>query len=172
VTPPWLLRAAAALRLRWAPDGALNRRALARGASTGERGAIGEELAARHLQRAGLRLLARRWRAATAEVDLLALDPDGTLVVCEVKSATLPARFASDPSAARFRPGLHLGPDQLRRLATAARDAARRRGAPRWRVELVEVALAPGAAPALRRTTVACPAGAHRRRFRETSPDR
>lgn len=54
-------------------------------------GRHGEALAARHLESAGYRILARNWRVALGEVrgelDLVALDPSGgVVVVCEVKT--------------------------------------------------------------------------------------
>lgn len=54
-------------------------------------GARGEDLAARHLEEAGLEVVARNWRQTTGEVrgelDLVALDHDrATVVVCEVKT--------------------------------------------------------------------------------------
>lgn len=48
-------------------------------------GRYGEELAARHLDQAGIRVLARNWRCELGEVDLVAQDGH-TLVICEVKT--------------------------------------------------------------------------------------
>ena len=62
-------------------------------------GALGEELAARHLVADDdLTIVARNWRLAAGELrgelDLLGHDPyDGTLVVCEVKTRRDAARF-------------------------------------------------------------------------------
>ena len=47
-------------------------------------GRRGEQVAARHLKRCGYLILARNYRAAGAEIDLIALD-DSTLVFVEVK---------------------------------------------------------------------------------------
>jgi putative endonuclease len=48
-------------------------------------GRYGEDVAARHLQDAGLVILARNWRCPDGEIDIVARD--GTvLVVCEVKT--------------------------------------------------------------------------------------
>ncbi len=47
-------------------------------------GARAEELCARLLQGAGLRLLARNWRCRHGEIDLIA-DEDGTVVFAEVR---------------------------------------------------------------------------------------
>lgn len=57
--------------------------------STNRLGRIGEDLAVRHLEALGYRILARNWRAAASdvrgEVDVVASD-GSTLVFCEVKS--------------------------------------------------------------------------------------
>ncbi|HKO33995.1 MAG TPA: YraN family protein [Candidatus Limnocylindria bacterium] len=44
-----------------------------------------EEAAATWLSSRGWRVLARRWRSASGEIDLVCLDPDGALVGVEVK---------------------------------------------------------------------------------------
>jgi len=54
-------------------------------------GRAGEALAQRHLEARGLRILARNYRVARGrsrrggEIDLVALEPDGTLVFVEVR---------------------------------------------------------------------------------------
>ena len=48
-------------------------------------GAHGERIAARHLKRSGYRIVSRNFRAAGAEVDLVAMDGE-TLVFVEVKT--------------------------------------------------------------------------------------
>jgi putative endonuclease len=50
-------------------------------------GRRGEELAARHLADDGYQLLARNWRCAAGEIDIVAADGDA-LVVIEVKTRT------------------------------------------------------------------------------------
>jgi len=52
----------------------------------GRLGALGEELAAAHLQRLGFRVLARNVRTREGEIDLIAFD-GCTLVFAEVKAA-------------------------------------------------------------------------------------
>lgn len=52
--------------------------------STAEIGRRGEELACRHLEAQGLRLLERNYRCRTGEIDLVLLD-GGTLVLVEVR---------------------------------------------------------------------------------------
>jgi len=53
--------------------------------STTERGRRGEDLACRHLESRGLRLLERNYRCRAGEIDLVMLD-GGTLVLVEVRS--------------------------------------------------------------------------------------
>ncbi|HEY65687.1 MAG TPA: YraN family protein [Caldilineae bacterium] len=48
-------------------------------------GQAGETLAARELARLGLRVIARNWRCAEGEIDLIALDGD-CLVIVEVRT--------------------------------------------------------------------------------------
>ncbi|MDQ4085549.1 MAG: YraN family protein [Actinomycetota bacterium] len=48
-------------------------------------GRYGEDIAVRHLQAAGMQVLARNWRCELGEIDVLARD-QATLVVCEVKT--------------------------------------------------------------------------------------
>lgn len=48
-------------------------------------GRYGEDVAVRHLQEAGMAVLARNWTCALGEIDIVARDGT-TLVVCEVKT--------------------------------------------------------------------------------------
>jgi putative endonuclease len=48
-------------------------------------GDYGERLAQRYLMAQGMTLLARGWRCAEGEIDIVAVD-EGCLVVCEVKT--------------------------------------------------------------------------------------
>ena len=50
-------------------------------------GRHGEDLAAEHLQQAGLRVIDRNWRCTDGEIDIVAVDRR-VLVVCEVKTRT------------------------------------------------------------------------------------
>jgi putative endonuclease len=73
----------------------------------GALGRFGEQIAVRHLEAAGLRILDRNWRCAEGEIDIVAVDGD-TLVVCEVKTRTGtgfgdPAEAVVGPKAARLR---------------------------------------------------------------------
>jgi putative endonuclease len=73
-------------------------------------GRYGEDVAARHLTDSGLQILARNWRCAEGEIDIVARD-GAALVICEVKTRTtiacgLPAEAITRRKA-----------DKLRRLA-------------------------------------------------------
>ncbi len=57
-------------------------------------GASGEELAARHLQACGYRILERNYRRPCGEVDIVA-DESGTIVFVEVKTRAAGSRFGS-----------------------------------------------------------------------------
>jgi putative endonuclease len=50
-------------------------------------GKSGEQAAADYLESSGLRILARNWRCAEGEIDIVAVERHA-LVVCEVKSRT------------------------------------------------------------------------------------
>ena len=70
-------------------------------------GRYGEQLAAHHLRRTGLTLLARNWRCLEGEVDIVARDGD-VLVFCEVKTRSstafgCPAEAVGSAKAARLR---------------------------------------------------------------------
>lgn len=54
--------------------------------TTAALGRYGEDLAAEHLQAAGMTVVARNWRCPEGELDLVLRDADGTLVFCEVKT--------------------------------------------------------------------------------------
>ncbi len=51
-------------------------------------GALGEQLAAEHLNSLGLRILARNWRCRYGELDLIAEGAERTVVFVEVKTRT------------------------------------------------------------------------------------
>ncbi|GIF02912.1 YraN family protein [Actinoplanes siamensis] len=73
-------------------------------------GAYGERQAARYLEERGLVVLARNWRCADGEIDLILRDGD-TVVFCEVKTRRTAA--FGPPSAAVHRRKVH----KLRQLA-------------------------------------------------------
>jgi putative endonuclease len=51
-----------------------------------EIGQRGEDIAADYLRASGWRVLARNWRCPAGELDIIARDPHGVVVFCEVKS--------------------------------------------------------------------------------------
>jgi putative endonuclease len=70
-------------------------------------GRFGEELAARHLQAAGLTLLDRNWRCRSGELDIVAADGDA-IVFVEVKTRSgngfgTPAEAVTARKLARLR---------------------------------------------------------------------
>jgi putative endonuclease len=74
-----------------------------------------EQLALRHLQSAGLKLVTRNFRCRVGEVDLVMLDGD-CLVMVEVRCrATCPGMGGRFPSAVES-----VGPQKQRKLARAA----------------------------------------------------
>lgn len=90
-------------------------------------GVRGERLAARHLRRAGYRVLARNLRNRFGEVDILAEAPDGrTVVIVEVKSQT--PRATDDTTATTTRPTApeaRVGQRKRRKLVGLACQVAR-----------------------------------------------
>jgi putative endonuclease len=113
-----------------------------------ELGALGEEVAARHLVRHGWRILGRRLRTRAGEADLVA-SRDRTLAVVEVKTGRVspaPIPAGHRPSEAwglRWRPGFRCDAQRLARLRRVA-DAIARAGSrdpAETRVDLVEVLL-------------------------------
>jgi putative endonuclease len=102
------------------------------------RGAEGEQIAARYLAARGMRVLDRNWRGRDGELDIVAQEPGGALVVVEVKT--------------RAGEGFG-GPAQA---VTASKYARLRRLAAQWaeghavrcseiRIDVVAVILEPGA---------------------------
>jgi putative endonuclease len=73
-------------------------------------GRYGEDVAARHLVEAGLRIVTRNWRCAEGEIDIIAVDR-GALVFCEVKTRSS-TRCGVPAEAVTRRKA-----DKLRRLA-------------------------------------------------------
>jgi putative endonuclease len=79
-----------------------------------DRGALGERIAAEHLERRGYRIVARNYRTRAGELDLVAAD-ERALVFCEVKTRVAGGR--SGPASALEA----IGPNkrrQVRALAT------------------------------------------------------
>ena len=111
-------------------------------------GRRGEDLAAAHLKRCGMKILARNYRCPAGEADIIALDdsakgpPDAeTIVFVEVKTRSSDKH--TDPHSA-------VNADKQRRIRKvasyylAARDAARRHDA---RFDVVSIVLRDGRPP-------------------------
>ncbi|HEX2220922.1 MAG TPA: YraN family protein [Candidatus Limnocylindria bacterium] len=73
-------------------------------------GSAAEALVARWLGECGWQILARRWRVAEGELDLVALAPDGVLVGIEVRARR---------SRRTGHPAETVGPRRVARLRTA-----------------------------------------------------
>lgn len=106
-------------------------------------GRYGEDLAAEHLLAAGMVVLDRNWRCREGELDLVAREPDGTIVFVEVKTRSgtgfgEPAEAVGRRKAAKVR-------------AVACRWLAERRppGSAELRFDVVGVVRRRGCAPVL-----------------------
>lgn len=104
-------------------------------------GQRGEALAARHLKRQGLKILARNYRCPVGEVDLIALDRSTraagaeTLVFAEVKTRT--SDRYTDPQSA-------VTPDKQRRIRQVAEYYMQRHDASAMNVRFDVVAIVIG----------------------------
>lgn len=92
-------------------------------------GERGEAAAAEHLERRGYRILARRWRAAGREIDLVA-ERDGVVVFVEVKTRR-ESTLAPPQSAVDWR--------KRRQITAAARYATARWPARTYRFDVVAI---------------------------------
>jgi putative endonuclease len=100
-------------------------------------GEWGEELAATWLTARGWTILARRWRTAGGELDLVALDPEAVLVAVEVKLRSAPRTGEPAETIDRRR---------LRRLRAALGEFRARPGEAmrsELRVDLVAISRTP-----------------------------
>jgi len=99
-------------------------------------GTRGERIAAAHLERRGLQMLARNWRCPSGEIDLVLRDPgSGEIVVAEVKTR------ASVAYGHPFEAITHAKLARLRRLAGAWCAAHPELAGPRPRVRIDAVAV-------------------------------
>ena len=78
-------------------------------------GALGERLAAEHLERAGYAVVTRNWRSRLGELDIVAAD-SRTLVFCEVKTRVAGGRRGPVEAVGA------IGPAKRRRLRLLARE--------------------------------------------------
>lgn len=109
-------------------------------------GRLGEECAARYLTDAGYLVVARNWRCAQGEIDLVTRLGD-ELVFVEVKTRSS-VRFGHPFEAITIEKLA-----RLRRLAAAwCEESHATAGTPRWlriRIDVVGVVAAPGEAPVI-----------------------
>lgn len=103
------------------------------GAVSYQRGLAAEDSALRHYQAAGAHLLARRWRGAGGEIDLI-LQDDAQLIFVEVKSST---NF--DTAAFALRPA------QIARIYASAEDYMAANPSDQPQFARLDVALVDGA---------------------------
>ena len=88
-----------------------------------ETGRRGEAAAARWYQKQGAQLLAHNYHTRMGELDLVLREPDGTIVICEVKT-----RSQRDAATARCRRRSgQAAPADLRRTKVFAADRPKRR---------------------------------------------
>jgi putative endonuclease len=111
--------------------------------SRAELGAYGEGLAAEHFVAAGAEVLARNWRCREGELDLVVLEPDGTLVFCEVKTRS--GIGFGDPAEAVDRRKAQ----RLRLLACRWLAQCRPEGAADLRFDVIAIVRPRGCAPRL-----------------------
>ena len=78
-----------------------------------ETGRTGEAVAARYYQKQGCELVAHNYRTRMGELDVVVQEPDGTIVICEVK--TRAENSLASPAEAVDRP-------KQRRLIRAAQS--------------------------------------------------
>ncbi|UZJ29371.1 YraN family protein [Streptomyces endophytica] len=105
-------------------------------------GRYGEDLAARLLIKAGMRILARNWRCQEGEIDLVAIDGDA-LVICEVKTRRA-GRYEHPMAAVR--------PEKTARLRMLAERWMERHGGPPpggVRIDVIGVVLPARGAPSV-----------------------
>lgn len=102
-------------------------------------GLSGERAAEDFLRAAGLRIVARRWRTRTGEIDLIAMDGD-EVVFIEVKARRTAAFGPPEEAVTRAKR------DHLRAAAAAWLEAKRPAGAP-FRIDVVAVEPAIGGPP-------------------------
>lgn len=104
-------------------------------------GREGEDIAAEYLRGCGLTVIARNWRCARGELDIIARD-GSTLVVCEVKTRR-GTRYGTPAEA--------VGPGKLRRLRRLALYwlDEQQAYAPSIRIDVIGIIRPPVGAPVL-----------------------
>jgi len=110
-------------------------------AAKDELGRRGEDVAVGVLERAGLVVLARNWRCAEGELDIVATDRVATVVFCEVKTRS------GEGFGSPFEAVTQAKRRKLRRLAVLWLTANPVKVFPAMRFDVIGVLWRPGAAP-------------------------
>ncbi len=107
-------------------------------------GRWGEQLAADHLLATGAAVLARNWRCRAGELDLVALENDGTIVFVEVKTRSGTGYGQPEEAVSRRKAA------RLRALAREWLSTHRPAGAHELRFDVIAIVRVAGAPPVVR----------------------
>ena len=121
----------------------LERQIRASSINSRELGRLGEDYACQWLRQRNWRILARNWRSRFGELDIIALDPEATLVFVEVKTRRT-GRFGSPEQAVGPRKQTHLRRAAVQWLISHDRDPGARHRGTRFDVISLSVKSAPG----------------------------
>ena len=121
----------------------LERQIRASSINSRELGRLGEDYACQWLRQRNWRILARNWRSRFGELDIIALDPEATLVFVEVKTRRT-GRFGSPEEAVGPRKQTHLRRAAVQWLISHDRDPGARHRGTRFDVISLSVKSDPG----------------------------
>ena len=113
------------------------------GINNRELGRLGEDYACQWLQQRNWKILARNWRSRFGELDIIALDPEATLVFVEVKTRRT-GRFGSPEQAVGPRKQIHLRHAAVQWLISHDREPNARHRSTRFDVISLSVKSDPG----------------------------
>ncbi|QYN61328.1 YraN family protein [Bifidobacterium asteroides] len=113
------------------------------GINSRELGRLGEDYACQWLRERNWRILARNWRSRFGELDIIALDPEATLVFVEVKTRRT-GRFGFPEQAVGPRKQTHLRRAAVQWLISHDRDPGARHRGTRFDVISLSVKSDPG----------------------------
>lgn len=111
----------------------IERQIRASGINSRELGRLGEDYACQWLWQRNWKILARNWRSRFGELDIIALDPEETLVFVEVKTRRT-GRFGSPEQAVGPRKQTHLRRAAVQWLISHDRDPSARHHGTRFDV--------------------------------------
>ena len=121
----------------------IERQIRASGINSRELGRLGEDYACQWLRQRNWKILARNWRSRFGELDIIALDPEATLVFVEVKTRRT-GRFGSPEQAVGPRKQTHLRRAAVQWLISHDRDPSARHRGTRFDVISLSVKSDPG----------------------------